>query len=167
MSENSMIDPNATPPAPIPPADAPLMPPPPPPGMTRERPTGVTIIAILAFIQGFIGMCVGCALLAGSGFVTLIPTGVTQIVGILGIIFGLFLAAGPLLQLLFAYGAWNLRSWAWLLGVVATGIAVVAVVLSIIGSGGATIWTAVTNGLLSIIIFVYLLLPDTRKSFNR
>ena len=72
-----------------------------------------------------------------------------------------------LLQIVFAYGAFNLRSWAWWLGIIATGLSVVGVLIAIIGSGGVAIWTAITNALVPIIIFVYLLLPDTRKAFGR
>jgi hypothetical protein len=134
--------------------------------LSYGRPTGVTFIAILAFIQGLLGSCAACFVIGGSGIVTLIPTGVTQVVGVLGILLGLILGAGPFLHLIFAYGAWNLRSWAWLLGIIATGISVAGVLISIVGSGGATIWSAVTNALIPIIVFVYLIMPDTRKAFN-
>jgi len=86
--------------------------------------------------------------------------------GILGFILACVLAFGPVLQIAFAYGAWNLRPWAWWLGIVATGIAVAGVLVNIVGSGGAMAWTIVTNALLPIIIFVYLLIPNTRKAFN-
>jgi hypothetical protein len=141
------------------PAPAPLSTP-------SARPLGITIISILAFIQGFLGICGTCVVLAGSGLLFFIPTGVTQVLGGFGCLLALILGLGPLLELIFAYGAWNLRSWAWLLGIIATGLAVAGVVISILGSGGATVLTALTNGLLSIIIFVYLLLPGTRKAFN-
>lgn len=131
-----------------------------------NRPTGVTIIAILSLLSGVLGLCGVSPLLGVSVLGALIPTGVTQILGAIGIVVSVLLVAGPLLQIVFAYGAWNLRSWAWWLGIVATGISVLGVLIGILGSGGAAIYTAVTNALLPIIIFVYLLTPDVRKAFN-
>jgi hypothetical protein len=139
---------------------------PPPTSAMTGRPTGVTVIALLALISGFLGLC-------GTSFVFLlslagivIPTGVTQIIGGIGLILALFLSIGPILQIVFAYGAWNLRPWAWWLGILATGVTVVTMVIGILGSGGAAIHTALTHGLLSIIIFVYLLLPNVRTAFR-
>lgn len=130
------------------------------------RPTGVTIIAILSLLGGFLGLCGVTPLLGVSVIGALIPTGVTQILGAIGIVVSALLVIGPLLQIVFAYGAWNLRSWAWMLGIIASGISVVGVLLAIIGSGGAAVYTAATNALVPIIVFIYLLLPDVRKSFN-
>lgn len=130
------------------------------------RPTGITIIAILSLISGILGLC-GVAPLFGLSIAgAIIPTGVTQILGAIGIVVSALLFLGPVLQIIFAYGAWNLRSWAWWFGIVATGISVLGVLIGIIGSGGAAIYTAVTNALLPVIIFVYLLVPDVRRSFN-
>jgi hypothetical protein len=42
----------------------------------------------------------------------------------------------------------------------------VGVILAILGSGGAAVYTAVTNALIPIIVFVYLLVPDVRRAFN-
>lgn len=153
-------------PVPVPVTDTPP-PAAPAPAASGKRPAGVTIIALLSLLQGFLGACVACLILSLGTGAALIPTGVTQVVGGLAIVLGLIMGAGPFLQLIFAYGAWNLRTWAWWFGILVTGVSVAGVVISIIGSGGATIWSAVTNALIPIVIFVYLLLPNVRKSFNR
>lgn len=131
-----------------------------------NRPTGVTVIAVLSLISGVLGLCGATPLLGISVLGALIPSGVTQVLGAIGIVVSALLLIGPILQLIFAYGAWNLLSWAWWLGIIATGISVVGVVIAILGSGGAAIYTAVTHALLPIIIFVYLLTPDVRKAFG-
>jgi hypothetical protein len=77
---------------------------------------------------------------------------------------GLLLAAGPLLWLVVSYGAWNLRPWAWWAGMAATGITVVGVVVNIIN--GVGILQAMASAPLSIVIFIYLLLPDIRRVFG-
>ncbi len=130
------------------------------------RPTGVTIIALLALLSGALGLCGVSPLVGISVLGALIPTGITQVLGALGIVIAAVLAIGPVLQVIFAYGAWNLRGWAWWLGILATGVSVLGVVVSILGSGGAAIWTALTNALLPIIIFIYLLMPDVRRAFR-
>lgn len=130
------------------------------------RPTGVTVIAILSLISGLLGLCGVSPLLGISVIGAIIPTGVTQILGAIGIVVSALLVVGPILQIIFAYGAWNLRSWAWWFGIVATGISVLGVIIGIIGSGGAAVPTIVTNALLPIIIFIYLLVPDVRRAFS-
>lgn len=172
VSENQTPPENDTPPAvesnlpvpaPIAAAAPPLVATPPAP---RVRPTGVTIIAILAVIQGFGGLCAGMVLLFLGGILAVIPSGWTQILAVFACFGGLLVVAGPLLHLLFAYGAWNLRKWGWGLGILASVISISGVVIGLIGTGGASIWTIVTNALIPLVILVYLLMPNVRKAFN-
>ena len=125
-----------------------------------NRPLGVTIIAILAFINGLLGLCLPGLVIIGGGIGALFSGGL----GLVVVCGGLLLAAGPLLWLLVSYGAWNVRPWAWWAGMVATGITVVGVVVNIIN--GVGILQAVASAPLSIVIFIYLLLPDIRRVFG-
>lgn len=125
-----------------------------------NRPLGVTIIAILSFINGLLGLCVPGLVIIGGGIGALFTGGL----GLIVVCGGLLLAAGPLVWLLVAYGAWNLRPWAWWAGMVATGITVIGVVVNIIN--GVGILQAVASAPLSIVIFIYLLLPDIRRVFG-
>jgi uncharacterized membrane protein (DUF2068 family) len=125
-----------------------------------NRPLGVTIIAILAFINGLLGLCVPGLVIIGGGIGALFSGGL----GLIVVCGGLLLAAGPLVWLLVSYGAWNVRPWAWWAGMVATGITVVGVVVNIIN--GVGILQAVASAPLSIVIFIYLLLPDIRRAFG-
>lgn len=125
-----------------------------------NRPLGVTIIAILAFINGLLGLCLPGLVIIGGGIGALFSGGL----GLIVVCGGLLLAAGPLVWLLVSYGAWNLRPWAWWAGMVATGITVVSVVVNIIN--GVGIVQAMASAPLSIVIFIYLLLPDIRRVFG-
>jgi uncharacterized membrane protein (DUF2068 family) len=125
-----------------------------------NRPLGVTIIAILAFINGLLGLCVPGLVIIGGGIAALFSGGL----GLIAVCGGLLLAAGPILWLVVAYGAWNLRPWAWWLGMIATGITVVGVIVNI--ASGVGILQAIASTPLSIIIFIYLLLPDIRRAFG-
>ena len=125
-----------------------------------NRPLGVTIIAILSFINGLLGLCVPGLVIIGGGISALFSGGL----GLIVVCGGLLLAAGPLVWLLVSYGAWNLRPWAWWAGMVATGLTVVGMVVNIIN--GVGVLQAVASAPLSIVIFIYLLLPDIRRAFG-
>ena len=125
-----------------------------------NRPLGVTIIAILSIVNGLLGLCLPGVLIIGSGIATL----VAGPLGVIGICGGLLLAAGPLLWLAVGFGAWNLRPWAWWLGMMATGLTVVGVVINLVN--GIGLLQAIAGAPLSIIIFIYLLLPDIRRAFG-
>lgn len=125
-----------------------------------SRPTGVTMIAILSFISGLLGLCgalpvFGISLIAG----VFIPP-----VGVIGILIGLFLALSPILLLIFAYGAWNLRPWAWMWGIIANGLSVLSALIAVVTTGN--VFAIGTHGLIPIIVFVYLLTPDIRRAFR-
>ena len=123
-----------------------------------KRPFGVTVITIFALISGLFGLCWPTLVFTGSAFLG-------PIFGTVGVIAGIFLIVGPILQLIFAFGAFNLRSWAWYLGLISTGITVFGVVINLFD--GASIWSAVWSGLVPIIIFFYLLSPNVRQAFGR
>jgi hypothetical protein len=122
-----------------------------------KRPFGVTLIAILALINGLFGLCwpilafTGSALLGG-------------IFGTIGLVAGIVLIVGPLLQLIFAFGAFGLRSWAWYLGLIATGVTVVGVIVSLFE--GSSFLSATCGSVIPIIIFIYLLTPNVRNVFG-
>lgn len=122
-----------------------------------KRPFGITLIAILALISGLFGLCWPILVFTGSAFLG-------PIFGTIGVIAGIFLIVGPVLQLFFAYGAFNLRAWAWVLGLISTGITVLGVIINLFD--GASFWSAIWGSLLSVIIFIYLLTPNVRQAFG-
>lgn len=122
-----------------------------------KRPFGVTVIAILALIGGLLGLCLPTLGMLGS---TLL--GPLAVVGVLA---SIFFIVGPILQLVFAAGAFGLRPWAWYLGLISTGITVIGVIVN--WFQGASFGSAVWGGLLPIIIFIYLLTPNVRQVFGQ
>ena len=122
-----------------------------------KRPGGVTLIAILALIGGLFGLCWSVLAFTGSALLG-------GILGTISALAGIFLLIGPLLQLVFAYGAFKLRSWAWYLGLIASGLTVLGVIINLID--GASIFSALCGSLLSVIIFIYLLMPNVRQAFG-
>lgn len=122
---------------------------------TRERPLGVTILAILAAVGGVLGLLGSVALLglftAAGGFF--------MILGIVSLVLSV-------LYLIFAYGAWTLQPWGWSLGV---GLAAASVVLTLIGltQGTQEIVGAIISLAISGVILYYLFQPDVKAAFGR
>jgi len=121
-----------------------------------KRPFGVTVIAILALIGGLLGLCLPTLGMLGS---TLLGP-----LAVVGVVASIFFIVGPILQLVFAFGAFGLRPWAWWLGLISTGITVLGVVVNLFN--GASFWSAIWGGLIPIIIFFYLFSPNVRQAFG-
>ena len=122
-----------------------------------KRPAGITVIAILALIGGLFGLCWPTLVFTGSAFLG-------PILGTVGVFAGIFLIVGPILQLIFAYGAFKLRPWAWYLGLISSGITVLGVIINLFD--GASFWSAIWGSIFPIIIFIYLLKADVRQAFG-
>ena len=122
-----------------------------------KRPFGITVIAIFALLSGLFGLCWPILAFTGSAFLG-------PVFGTIGVIAGIFLIVGPILQLIFAFGAFQLRSWAWYLGLISTGITMIGVIINLID--GASFWSAIWGSVWSVIIFIYLLTPNVRQAFG-
>ena len=122
---------------------------------TRERPLGVTILAILAAIGGVLGLLGSVALL-----------GLFSAAGGLYMILGLLTIVLSVLYLVFAYGAWTLQPWGWTLGV---GLAAASVVITLIGltQGTQELVGALISLAISGVILYYLFQPDVKAAFGR
>ena len=123
-----------------------------------KRPFGITVIAILALLGGLFGLCWPILILTGSAFLG-------PVFGTIGLIAGIFLIVGPVLQLVFAFGALNLRPWAWYLGLISTGITVFGVIINLFD--GDSLGSAIWGSIVPVIIFIYLMTPNVRQAFNK
>ncbi len=175
---SSAADP--APAAPAAPAAAAAAPPPPPPapvttsapppasqplsGMPETlagRPTGVTIIAVLAAIGGVFGIFGGLLLIGVGGFAG-VATGSGAFGGLVAL-FGAVALISGILSLVFAWGAWGLQPWAWTLGVVLQAVSIVLALYNLVrGDTSAIISLAIAG-----VITYYLFQPGIRKLFGR
>ena len=121
-----------------------------------DRPTGIIVISVWAFFGGFFGLCVPILAFTGSAQFG-------GIVGSIGALAGTFLLIGPLLQIIFAAGAYGLKRWAWYMGLIGSGIQVIGVIINL-GQGGS--FPVILSSLFSVVIFIYLLTPHVRKAFG-
>jgi len=123
-----------------------------------QRPTGVTILAVVAAIGGVLLVLGG---LAGLGFGALFAV----YGGGLAFIFGLLALALGIAELAMAYGFWTMKAWAWTWGIAVQGISVLLSLVDLVlgyGSIGNVILQIVVAG----IIIYYLNQPEIRKLFG-
>ena len=134
-----------------------------------QRPTGVTILAVLAVIGGllslafgafstFLGPALGAAMAEQSS-----DPAMTAFGGVVVAMGVAFLLHG-LLQLVTAYGLFTLKGWAWLLAVIMQVFSVILNGLQIVRGeyGGAIIAVLIAGGIL-----YYLFRPHVKAAFGR
>jgi hypothetical protein len=164
--------PPATTSAPPPPPPASTPPPPastPPPqvtttstpGATAGRPTGITILAILAAIAGVFGIFGGLLLMLG-GAAAGVATGSAALGGLAAVLGAAFLAVA-ILYLVFAWGAWGLKPWAWTLGI---GLAAISIVLGLFSLINGEFSSLVSIAIAGAITY-YLFRPEIQAAFGR
>ena len=113
-----------------------------------NRPTGVTILAILALIGGLLNLFFG---------------GVEAVMGPMAIM-GIGLLVVGVLQLVVAFGLFTLKGWAWMLAVVLQAI---AIILNVFRMGGENTVPVVIATLVSVGILYYLFRPHVKQAFGR
>jgi hypothetical protein len=122
-------------------------------GSTSARPTGITILAILAGVGGILMALAGIALFV-LGAVAF---------GGLGALLGLAFLAVAALYLAFCVGALQMKPWAWPLGVVGAGASIVLSALQLLGGDiGQVVSIAIAGGIL-----YYLMRPEIKAAFGK
>lgn len=120
---------------------------------TSARPTGITILAILAGIGGVV-MAVGAI-----GIFVLS----TVVFGGLGAIMGLAFIAVAALYIAFCVGALQMKPWAWPLGVVGAAASAILSVLQLIGGD----LTQIVGIAIAGAILYYLNQPSIKALFGK
>jgi hypothetical protein len=126
-----------------------------------QRPTGVTIIAVLAAIGGVFGLIASLALL-GLGTVVGAATGLGGFV----FVAGLLVLVYSVLSLVLAYGFWTLKPWAWPLGIGVEVLGIVQAVLQYMNDSNQLFSTVISIAIAGVIIW-YLYQPHVRAAFGR
>jgi hypothetical protein len=137
---------------------------------TSVRPTGVTILAILALIGGVFGIVGGLGLIAGGALFGGMIGGAAGVgLGGLAFIFGILTLGLAIAELFFAYGAWGLKPWGWSLGVILALASIALAVITAVASGDFV--NSLIGGAISIIIaaiiLYYLMTPAVKVAFGR
>jgi len=139
----------------------------------RRRPLGVSIIAVLVAIQGIFFLILGILALvaviaaansAGTTVHGYAITGAT-VSAIAGVLAGIFLVVG-LVSLLFAWGLWTLKRWAFWATVI---IEIISLINSVFAftQPHANFWSAAVGMIIPIVILVYFLADaNVRAAFR-
>jgi hypothetical protein len=120
------------------------------------RPVGVTILVILAAFRGVVGLWASIAVVGvldslGAGDVALLDV--------------IWLAIAALFLIL-AYGARNLKTWAWALGVGLTAGSILLELFGMLAEGQSLVGTLISMTI-SAVILVLLFRPDVNAAFRR
>jgi uncharacterized membrane protein len=125
-----------------------------------QRPTGITIIAVLAAIGGIFGLLASLVLL-GVG-----AAGTASGLGGLAFVAGIIVLAYAVLSLVLAYGFWTLKSWAWPLGVGVQVLGVVQAVLQFMNDSSQVVSLVISLAIAAVILW-YLYQPHVKAAFGR
>jgi hypothetical protein len=123
------------------------------------RPTGITILAILAAIAGVLGLIGSLAVIGLGGALSAVGYG-----GLYSLV-GFGILAISIAYIVFAYGAWMLRPWAWTLGVAAVAANIILQIFWI--TQGASIGSVILSVIISLAILYYLDTPAVRSAFGK
>jgi uncharacterized membrane protein (DUF2068 family) len=122
---------------------------------TERRPLGITIIAILLFIQAIIEIIGGFFSFFGS----IIHNPLS------GLLVGWIPLVVGILLFILAWGLWTLRPWAYWVTLI---LEIVNIVLHLFGySQTHSLFAIISGGIISIIIVIYLLVDrNVRRAFR-
>ena len=149
---------------------------------TKQRPTGVTILAVLALIGGVLSIfaalaAFGASALVGSGAAAAAGVGATQTAQLAGsatylLILGVVVLIGGVLDIAFGIGAFRGSGWAWMIGVVAQVLGLLVALVNIVfGAINGTLTSSITSNIISIVISVailyYLNTANVKAYFGR
>lgn len=129
---------------------------------STQRPTGVTILAILAIIGGVLGILVGLLGVLGGGAVA---ASLDAGAGGLIIIFSIVSIVIGALYLAFGIGAWGLKPWAWMLGVIGAGLSLLSSIAQMIIT--QNIGGNILGAVIAAVILFYLFTPAVKQAFGR
>jgi uncharacterized membrane protein (DUF2068 family) len=121
---------------------------------TRVRPFGLAILAVGAVIVGVLALLGAAGWWPASGGVSFLP----RIHGVERLDALALLALGAL-EIALAYGLWNLRSWAWALGI---ELETAALVLALLQLGRAIPGSHLLTLVLAVLTLWYLSRPRVR-----
>ena len=159
----------------VPPPPTPYTYPPP----MRERPFGVTLLAILMIIGGILSLVAAFGSFALSAVINVqeimdqigqeIPQGIIEAIPAFFAVIGIVFLILAVIAFLIAYGYLKGRGWSWTLSVV---LLVISIVLDFIGFAASGFNAAGLVGLIigiaiPVIILVYLFQPRVKAWFGK
>jgi lysylphosphatidylglycerol synthetase-like protein (DUF2156 family) len=128
--------------------------------MTRQRPTGIAILAILYMIGGVLAVLGGILIMAALGVAaTSLATNYGGLIAAIGGVIGIVAVIIGLVAVGLGYGLWKGSSWAW----------TATLILEILGllAGLAALPTSIVSLLIAALIIYYLFRPNVKQYFGK
>ncbi len=129
---------------------------------------GVVIVAWIAILSGAAGALIGAIAVFAGTLLDVHAAGQMNAQGIGGLallIIGLSVMIAGVAQIIFGIGLWQLRGWAWTLGVVIQSLTLLGALCGLF-TGAFTVQSVISIVISSAILF-YLLSPRVRKLFGQ
>ena len=126
-----------------------------------QRPTGITIIAILGFIAGILAILGGALFLAVASSGILSSYGMGMFSGFVSLFGGIIIIVG-FVAIFASWGMWSGKTWAWYLSVVLYALATIFEVIALIGGG----LTGIVALLIDILLLWYMFRPHVKAFFG-
>jgi len=130
-----------------------------------KRPAGVTVLAVLALVGGTIQLVSSLGYFGVS--LLQMPAWMGMFAGVSSAVMfsaGIFSLAIAIAAIGFGVGALQLKSWAWLTGIVVYGIELVAGIVQLLSTGIAAF--PILMVVVSVAILVYLASASVREAFG-
>jgi len=137
-----------------------------------ERPTGVSVLAILSFIGAGLTVLVALAFMMGSATISQMVgggRGSAMLVG-LGVVGGVFILGFAALYLVVGFGLWTLKNWGRLLMLILAAIGLIFGALGLLTALMhfhimGLVWQFVVCAI-DVWIITYLLKPHVKQAFS-
>jgi hypothetical protein len=140
-----------------------------------NRPTGVTVIAVLGFIASVLWAVAGVAMcMGGAMFSRLAHSPMARLAGLGGAFVGVIVLGVAALGVVTALGLLNLRGWARVLTIIATGLSLLVAALGLVDAlryvhmaffFGAFVRRAIVAAV-DVWILTYLFQPSVKEVFR-
>jgi hypothetical protein len=130
----------------------------------QQRPTGITILAVLSAIGGVFGLLGGVLVVMGGGILGTASGGAS--VGTVVVLLGVVTLVLGIVGLALAYGFWTLKPWAWPLGV-ALELINIGVAIAQVITGASSIPSVAISVVVAGVILYYLNQPGVKRAFGR
>jgi hypothetical protein len=139
-----------------------------------QRPTGITVLAILYFVSGGLSLALSCfSMVVGSwmtataarpGYVPSLLAPATAFRGEHAFWLGLIGTGAALLKVVAAAGLWTLQPWGWRLALVGGTLKLVTHLVAVMR--GAITPAGVVGALVNGAVLVYLSTPHVRRALS-
>lgn len=139
--------------------------------MTHQRPTGITILAVLQIIGGVLSLLAGISSLLFGGLMVSGAVDNTSGAAAAAEVGPLMVAGGGLaiisglLGLIAGYGLFTLKGWGWTLAMLFAVLNILHNLLRMFGEAGVP--SAIVGIVISGLVLYYLFRPSVKRAFGK